>query len=415
MANQDPQKTAVRNGPSSDMAEVVESCNRFAFDLHSKLAGEPGNIFFSPSSISTALAMTLAGASEDTAEEMAEVLHSTLPENRFHEGFWELRNAMKTGGVELKLANRLWGQAGYRFLPEFLEATERCYGARLAEVDFRNAVEEARLKINAWVEEQTAGKIKDLIPIGMLHPLTRLVLTNAIYFKGSWEFEFDKCKTTHEPFWTTPGTEQPVEMMNKMEYLQYGEFDDLQVVEMLYRSRIVELAKTSDIENGGLLEFPSGSDLVMCILLPRRIDGLQKIESRLTTATFREWTTLRTCEVVVSIPKFRIESGFVLNDTLKSLGMRQAFSVDEADFSRMSDDPEGLYIAAAIHKAFVEVNEKGTEAAAATGVAMAGGLGIPEPEQPKVFRADHPFLFLIRDRKTRLVHFIGRVVNPESK
>jgi len=412
MANHDPQ-TAVSNEPSGDMADVVESCNRFAFDLHSKLAGAPGNLFFSPSSISMALAMTLAGASEDTAEEIAELLHATLPENRFHEGFWELRNATKTGGVELKLANRLWGQTGYSFLPEFLEATERCYGARFAEVDFRNAVEEARLQINAWVEEQTAGKIKDLIPVGMLHPLTRLVLTNAIYFKGTWEYEFDETDTSEAPFWTAPGIAHPVQMMHQTEYLRYGEFNGLQVLEMPYRETQVEFRSTQAGQGEAVEIADSGSDLVMCILLPRRIDGIQEIESQLTTATFREWTTLRTCEVDASIPKFRIESKFLLNGTLELLGMRQAFSVEEADFSRMSDDPEGLFIAAAIHQAFVDVNEKGTEAAAATAVAMAAGCA--EPEQPKVFRADHPFLFLIRDRATRLIHFFGRVVNPECK
>lgn len=409
MRNPAPQ-TAVKE-PSGDMAEVVESCNHFAFDLHLKLAGKPGNLFFSPSSISMALAMTLVGANEDTAEEMSEVLHSTLPDNRFHEGFWELQNATKTGGVELKLANRLWGQTGYSFLPEFLEATERCYGARLAEVDFRTAAEAARLQINAWVEEQTAEKIRDLIPPGVLTPLTRLVLTNAIYFKGLWEYEFDEAVTAEAPFWTAPGTDQSVQMMHLAEHLHYAEFEDLQVLEIPYRETQVEFRSTQD-GHGEVVEMPdSGSDLAMCILLPRRIDGLQKIESRLTAATFREWTTLRPCLVDASIPKFRIESGFFLNEALESLGMRLAFSVEEADFSRMSDDPEGLYIAAALHKAFVEVNEKGTEAAAATAEVMQ----VTGVAKPKVFRADHPFLFLIRDRKTRLVHFIGRVVSPAPR
>ncbi len=395
------------------MVEIVESCNCFAFDLHSKLASKPGNLFFSPSSIAMALAMAMVGASEETAEEMAEALHSTLPENRFHEGFRELRKATKTGGVELTLANRLWGQRGYNFLPEFLEATERCYGARLAEVDFCAAAEEARLQINAWVEEQTAEKIRDLIPAGMLDPLTRLVLTNAIYFKGSWNHEFDEADTAAAPFWTAPGTAHPVQMMHQTESLRCGEFDRLQVLEIPYRESQIEF-RSPQAGHVEAVEIPdSGSDLVMCILLPRRIDGLQEVESRLTTATFREWTTLRTCEVDASIPRFRIESSFLLNEPLASLGMQQAFSPEEADFSRMSDEPEGLFIAAAIHKAFVDVNEKGTEAAAATAIVMMERCA-KVFEEPKVFRADHPFLFLIRDRKTRLIHFIGRVVNPES-
>jgi serpin B len=410
MANHDRQ-TGVSIGPSSEMAEVVESCNCFAFDLHSKLATKPGNLFFSPSSISMALAMTLAGASEDTSEEMAEVLHSTLPENRFHEGFWELRKATRTEGVELKLANRLWGQRGFNFLPEFLEATERCYGARLAEVDFRAAAEDARLRINAWVEEQTARKIKDLIAEGLFTPLTRLVLTNAIYFKGNWEYAFYEHNTSEGPFWTEPGKAQPVQVMRQTELLRYGEFENLQVLELPYLETEIEF-RSSEAGVGEVVKIPdSGSDLAMCILLPRPKDGLAKVESRLTTATFQEWTTLHTCVVEASIPKFRIESSFLLNEALESLGMRQAFSSEEADFSRMSDDPEGLFLAAALHKAFVDVNEKGTEAAAATAVVMAWRGG--PPEQPKVFRADRPFLFLIRDRTTRLIHFVGRVVNPK--
>jgi serpin B len=395
------------------MAEVVESCNRLAVDLYSKLASGPGNLFFSPASISTALAMTSAGANGKTAEEMAEVLHSTLPENRFHEGFLELRNATKTGGVELKIANRLWGQAGYSFLRAFLECTVRCYGARLAEVDFITAAEEARHEINAWVAEQTAEKIRDLIPADVLTPLTRLILTNAIYFKGSWENEFDEADTAEAPFWTAPGISQPAFMMRRTAILRYAEFDGLQVLEMPYRSRDVELdpLSISDTDDPASFRVPDdASALVMCVLLPRRIDGLREIEARLTTDMIWQWTTLRTCEVDASIPKFQIESVFCLNETLESLGMRQAFSQKEADFSRMSDDPEGLYIAAAFHKAFVDVNEKGTEAAAATSVVMAGRGALPE--QPKIFRADHPFAFWIQDRTTRLIHFVGRVVNP---
>jgi serpin B len=412
MQSEEKQLGVCRAQPS-DLAAVIESCNRFAFELHSKLAGKPGNLFYSPSSISMALAMTFAGAAGQTATEMANVLHATLPEGQFHEGFRELRESTRTGSVELKLANRLWGQVGYHFLTEFLEATERYYGSRLAEVDFRNAAEEARLQINAWVAEQTADKISDLIPVGFLPPLTRLVLTNAIYFKGAWENEFDESDTAEAPFWTAPNTSQSVPMMRRTEYLRYGEFDGLQVLEMPYLSYANKWQPLESSEGIDVMaQNPKGgSELAMCILLPRRIDGLQEIETQLATSTNRDWTSLRTSRVDVSFPKFRIESGFWLDESLQSLGMRQAFSVEEADFSRMSNDPAGLHIAAVIHQAFVDINEKGTEAAAATAIVMRAGCAV-EPDQPMIFRADHPFLFLIRDRKTRLIHFIGRVTNP---
>lgn len=399
---------------SGDMAELVESCNRFAFDLHASLAGQPGNLFFSPSSIALALAMTLTGAAEETGEEIARVLHATLPDDRFHEALRELQNSMNAGRDGLKLANRLWGQAGGRFLSEFLQATERCYGARLAEVNFKTAAEEARLQINEWVADQTAGKIENLIPAGGLHPLTRLVVTNAIYFKGSWHQEFDEHNTEQRPFWTEPGLSQSVSMMRQTANFLYGEFDGLQVLELPYRSCLVKWRST---KHGDVLHLEpvemegSGSNLVMNILLPSRIDGLRQIEDRLTTESLEKLTTLETCLVEVSIPKFRIESAFLLNEVLASLGMRQAFSVEAANFSRMSDDPEGLFLAALFHKAYVDVNEKGTEAAAATGIAMGAAGVMEEPELPKIFLADHPFLFLIRDRQTRLIHFVGRAVN----
>lgn len=407
MATLDPQRV-VGKEQSRDLAGVVESCNRFAFDLYSKLAGQPGNLFISPSSIATALAMTFAGANHATADEMAELLHLGLPENRFHDGFLHLRKSTRTGGVELRVANRLWGQKGYPYLADFQSTTERCYEARLAEVDFLNAGDAARLQINAWVEEQTARKITDLIPAGIITPLTRLVLTNAIYFKGSWEHEFDKADTQAAAFWIDSGTNQAVRMMRQTEYFEYGEIEDLQILEMPYRGTQFEFRSTADGGRDAVENPESGSDLAMCILLPRRNDGLPQIESRLSSATLRQWTELTTNRVRVTIPQFKIESEFLLNETLTALGMRQAFSPEEADFSRMSDHPEGLYLAAAIHKAFVDVNEQGTEAAAASAMVMMA-RGLPVMQEPKVFRADHPFLFLIRDRETGLIHFLGRV------
>ena len=395
----------------ADIAQIVESSNDFAIALYSKLAKEvPGNLFFSPSSIMAALAMTFAGADGETAREMADVLHFTLPADRLHEAFRQLRQSTRTGGVELRIANRLWGQRGYHFLPEFLETTDRCYGARLADVDFRGAAEVAREQINKWIEDQTAQKIKDLIPPGMLDSMTRLVLTNAVYFLGCWEHEFAEAATKDAPFWITPHDQHAVSMMHQTERFVYGESDGLQSLGMPYRKSKTEFRRSK----AGSVEVSEDtnidSDLAMFIVLPRRIDGITEIEARLSPSTLQQWTTLDSRRVEIRIPKLRIDSAFMSGTTLGSMGMRKAFS-READFSRMSDDPEGLCVSEVIHKAFVDVNEKGTEAAAATAVVMRA-LSASRPEEPKVFGADHPFLFLIRDQETRLIHFIGRLTDP---
>jgi serpin B len=398
----------------ADLARVVDKTNHFALDLYAKLNEPAGNLFFSPSSITLALAMTVAGARGETARQMAEAVRFALPPDQLHEAFRELQASTRTGSVDLRIANRLWGQRGYHFLPEFMEITEWCYGAKLADVDFRAAPEQAREEINRWIEQQTANKITNLISPGVLNEMTRLVLANAVYFLGAWESEFKEANTKTAPFWTTPSEQSPVSMMSQTGHFMFGEFDDLQVLELPYRSRAYEMrhVKTKYYEGEQPVEIPGGgSDFSMCILLPRKIDGIKDIEARLSPATLQQWMKLRACRVEVQVPKFRVESAFSLSDALTSLGMKKAFVLGEADFSGMSDDPEGLFIGAVLHKAFVDVNEKGTEAAAATFVGMIGGSSM-RPEPPKVFRADHPFLFLIRDRETQLIHFIGRVVNP---
>lgn len=375
-----------------DIAQIVESANDFAIALYSKLAKDiTGNLFFSPSSITTALAMTFAGAGGETAKEMADVLHFVLPDDRLHEAFRRLQQSTRKGGVELRIANRLWGQRGYHFLPEFLETTDRCYGAGLAEVDFRGAAKDARERINKWIADQTAQKITNLISPGMIDSMTRLVLTNAVYFLGCWQHEFAEAATKDTPFWTAPNDQHPVHMMRQVARFSYGEFDGLQSLEMPYRRSQTDVRR-SNAGNTELIEDASGgSDLTMYILLPRTVDGINDLEAHLSSSALEKWTTLAPCRTEVCVPKFRIDSTFLLGKTLESMGIRKAFS-READFSRMSDDPEGLYVSDAIHKAFVDVNEKGTEAAAATAVVMRARCA-PNTEGPKVFRADHPFLF----------------------
>lgn len=382
---------------TEDVSQLVDGCNQFACDLYSRLAASSdGDLFFSPSSVSAALAMTLAGAGGQTAREMIQALRFPLPDERLHEAFRHLQAGVETGGVELRIANRLWAQRGYHFLGDFLDTTGNCYGATLADVDFVARAELVRQQINGWVEEQTAGKITDLIQPGVLNELTRLVLTNAIYFWGSWEQAFETRATREAPFWTALDQSVNVPMMHHSSDFAYGEFPGLQVIELPYQSQAASATPSHERAGG----------FVMWVLLPRQTDGLQAVEGQLTPAKLKEWTALRRTQVDLSLPRFRVEASFHLNEKLQELGMRQAFSMDDADFSKMTDDPPGLYIEAVLHKAFVDVNEEGTEAAAATAVVMFLRGGAPRP--PKEFRADHPFVFLIADRRTGLIHFMGR-------
>src|SRR5262249_16277854 len=278
-----------------------------------------GNLFMSPSSVIFALAMTYAGAKNETARQMASVLRFDLPSDRLHEALRALRANTRTGGIELRIANRLWAQKGYHVLAEFLDTTERCYGTQLGEVDFRTSAEKARQQINRWIEEQTANRITDLVPPRALDEMTRLVLTNAIYFLGCWESEFDAANTRLSTFWTTPTEQVPTSMMTQTGYFNSSMNDDLQALEMPYRSRTFEVrpAKFGNTEVRQLLQVPDGgSDFAICILLPRKIDGLKDIEARLSPATIHEWTTLRACHVDVQVPRYRVESMFSLNKAL---------------------------------------------------------------------------------------------------
>ncbi|MFQ5799481.1 MAG: serpin family protein [Bacteroidota bacterium] len=392
---QEPERVAA----SLDVKEleaVVKGNAVFALALYGELKEAEGNLFFSPYSISTALAMTYAGARGNTERQMARTLHFTLGQERLHPAFCSLEaglNAVQEKGhIQLSAANALWPQKGYAFLEEFLVLTEKYYGVLITPVDYREATEAARRKINVWVEEKTENKIKDLIPPGILDDLTRLVLVNAIYFKGNWASQFQKTLTKEAPFWVTPTKKIKVPMMTQQQKFRYAESDSLQILELPY----------------------VGNDLSMVVLLPRKVDGLAELEDALTVESLEKWTRgLNEREVQVLLPRFKMDSQFGLNKTLASMGMIDAFDQDKADFSGMDGRKQWLYISAVIHKAFVDVNEEGTEAAAATAVVMgARGLGVPKP--PLIFRADHPFVFLIRDNHTGSILFLGRVVNPMS-
>ncbi len=390
----------VKTGPANSkdrveragMPALVAGNNRFAVDLYGRLrSATSGNLFFSPYSISTALAMTLAGSAGDTQKQMAEVLHFTVPEPELHRLMAQLRQNLRADakrGYQLRIANRLWGHKGYEFLPEFLATTREHYAADLGVVDFVRNAEAGRQEINRWVETETERKITDLIPPGAIDAATRLVLANAIYFKANWQDKFNERLTADTPFHIPGGEEVTVPMMHQTRSFGYQAADGLQVLEMPYVD----------------------GKLSMLVLLPKEIEGLPALEEKLTAENLRQWTTgLRRQRVIVYLPRFKLTSQFGLNDALQAMGMTLAFDDLKADFSRMSPG-EGLYISAVVHKAFVDVNEEGTEAAAATGVIMAPRAAIVD--EPPTFRADHPFLFLIRDNQTGSILFIGRVANP---
>ena len=384
----------VTGGPvNPDVATVVKGGNEFAFDLYAKLKDQPGNLFFSPYSISTALAMTYAGARGRTAEQMATTLHFTLAQEKLHAAFADLINRLnaagKEGSFQLVVSNALWGQKGYKFLDGFLKLIKESYGGGLQEVDFEGAAEAARKTINDWVAGQTQGKIRDLIPPDALTTLTRLVLTNAIYFKGAWVEQFQKAATKEEPFTVTQDRVVNKPMMHLTKQFGYAEDETTQVLQMRY----------------------VGGRILMVVLLPKKVNGLAELEKTLTAQRLEKLlAAMKDKEVNVTFPRFKTTSEFELAEVLPKMGMVDAFGGGEgADFSGMTGNRE-LSISNVIHKAFVDVNEEGTEAAAATAVIL--GRGAAPPQEIIPFRADHPFLFLIRDDTSGSVLFVGRVVNP---
>ncbi len=371
---------------------VISANNLFAFDLYSKFnKDEDSNLFFSPYSLSVALTMTYEGARGKTAEEMQSVLH--IPENagQRRNGFKETYDEINKKDKKYKLstANALWAQKDYKFLKEYLDIAEEYYHGKSTNVDFidEEEREKSRQLINKWVEEQTNDKIKDLIPQGALDSLTRLVLTNAIYFKGNWLTQFDKKDTTEQDFKTGSGNMVKVPMMSLTKDVEfnYAETNDIQILEMPY----------------------DGEELSMIIVLPKE-NSLKNVEKTLNVEKVSEWkSALVNQKVIVFLPKFRFETKYFMVEMLSEIGMPTAFT-ESADFSGM-DGTTSLLIQNVIHQAFVDVNEEGTEAAAATAVIV--GIESVGPVIP-VFRADHPFIFIIQERKTGNILFLGKVNDP---
>jgi serpin B len=378
---------------SAQTQSLVEGNTAFALDLYGQLKTGSENLFFSPYSISTCLAMTYAGARAETERQMGKALHFEKNQRQLHSAFGELQGrlneASKLEGIELNIANALWTQKDPPLLPAFLQIAKSEYQANVHQADFRTGAEAARDEINHWVAQKTKDKIQNILPPGSLTDLTRLVLANAIYFKGVWARQFEKAGTSNQPFHLSTARHVEVPLMHHFDEVRYTEEADLQAVELPYK----------------------GDELSMIILLPRQVDACSKLEDRLTPALLsRSLGGMKKQKVEIFLPRFKLESSFELNDTLARMGMPDAFGA-KADFSGM-DGTKSLYISAVFHKAWGEVNEEGTEAAAATAVVMTKSAVIKQPPPPPIFRADHPFIFLIRDTRSSSVLFLGRLVDP---
>ncbi len=389
-------------GKDPRVLKLADGNAAFAMDLFSRLGQKEGNLFFSPFSVSAALAMTLAGAAGNTEAEMTKVLRVPGDREQMHRAFGLLLedlNARKVKGrwegdpnagrkqMDLVTANALWGQTGYPFKAEFTGILGNSYKAGFNTADFKADPEKERLAINKWVEEKTAEKIKNLLPAGSIHGLTRLVLANAVYFKAAWEEPFVKQATREGEFTLGDGTKKKTPFMRLTHGFRHAKTDSAEVLVLPYLGR----------------------EIYMAVLLPPVDKSLKALENGLDAEKLRSMLdAAKYQEVQVTLPKFRIESSFELKDNLIAMGMKDAFSDSAADFSRMADTQE-LFIGLVVHKAFVNVDEEGTEAAAATAVAMEGkGMA----DEPVIFKADRPFLFLICDGRTGSILFIGRLANP---
>ena len=376
---------------SEGVNTVVNANNQFAFDLYSQFKEESKdeNIFFSPYSISVALTITYEGARGETAEEMQSVLYIPEDANLRRANFAKIINEINKPDKKYKLhtANALWPRINFQLLEEYQNTIDTYYGGKVTRLDYTREAEKSRQTINSWIEDKTEDKIKDLIPPGTLKPDTVLVLTNAIYFKGTWVLQFDPKDTRDEDFTTSAGQIVKVPMMrlagDDAEF-NYAETKDVQILEMPYE----------------------GENLSMLIILPKE-NNLENIEESIAPEKLSEWKNmLRKQRVDVFIPKVKFETKYFMADTLAEMGMPTAFT-ESADYSGINRQG-GIWIDEVIHQAFVEVNEEGTEAAAAT------AEGMWKMQITPVFRADHPFIFIIQQKDTGNILFLGRVSDPSK-
>lgn len=381
--------------------ELIKATSTFAIELYSQLRETEKNLFFSPFSIFTALAMVYAGARGSTANQMEQTLHIPLEQHQFHMALKNLlrilRNDESFKDTVLSIANLLCIKEGYDLLEKFLWTIEDNYNAPIWKLDFSLGVESCA-KINAWVSEQTRGKIKNIID--SIDTEMRLILINAIYFKGMWENTFDKQYTKDEHFTLISDEKLVVPMMHQTKNFSYLEDEQFQILEMPYKANLI---------------FGKREQISMVIFLPKQSNSLSELEPLLTIQKIEDYfSRLReqyAQKVKVFFPRFTINMKYKLRKYLLDLGITEAFTKN-ADFSGISKEPI-IFISDIIHKTFVEVNERGTEAAAVTAMRVVGASIGPRKEPP-IFRADHPFLFIIQDLQTKTILFIGKLMNPKE-
>jgi serpin B len=397
-------------GPPS-ISALTQGDHDFAANLYKAALSPAGNLFLSPASVRIALAMTASGAMGNTAAEMQSVLKLPGDAKQTNADYAALlaewnarvtapgkeapdhpRAQAEKNSITLRVVNRLWGQKGHKFRASFLSTLADGYRAPLEELDFAHALEKSRERINAWVAEQTANKILDLIPTGVLQPATKLVLTNAVYFKAEWTHSFNEGATRPADF-VSGADKLSVPTMSLTETFKYGELDTAQVVELPY----------------------ADGSLSMVVVLPAAKDGLAALEQSLSGASFDRWTSaLAAQQVHLALPKFKMGSSFALSEALQALGIKDAFHEGKADLSGM-DGSHKLFLSQVVQKTFIAVDEKGTEAAAATAVMVASrAMKLHNEPPPKEFKADHPFFFFLRDVKSGTILFAGRVMNPAA-
>jgi serpin B len=378
----------------ADLKPAVDGNGAFGMELFAHLKDTGGNLFLSPYSISSALAIAYGGARGNTEKQMSATLHFLPDQDKFNSAMSNLRQTFAridaNKRIELNVANGLWFQNSYNFTQAFLDLAREKYGAVANAVDFNSDHEAVARQINLWLSAQTKEKIKNALPSGALGSETRAVIVNAISFKADWASRFDASMTKQEPFWIMPEHSIQAPMMSQVHVFRYTEQDGLQILELPY----------------------VGYDLSMVVLLPKERDGLPQMENRLSYDHIAKWLQALLYRTVdVRLPKFSTDSRFPLKPTLSAMGMSDAFSESRADFSGMTPK-RPLFIDAVEHAALIEVDEKGTVAAAATSVSF--GCGVDNHASPATFHADHPFIFLIRDNHTGTILFLGRIIDPSK-
>lgn len=379
------------NGQANDAAGSI---NEFAVDLYRELATDEGNLFFSPASIATAMTMTWDGARGETAAEMSTVLHLNPKKEKVFSDYHELLRGLagSDSTYTIRAANRIWGQEGFPFKSAFLFNLETYFSGGFESVDFSGNAEEERQVINHWVADQTEDKIQNLMPAGSVNRDTRLVLTNAVYFLSEWLYPFPEHRTKKVDFHTAEGTTVKTPTMKLAKDLPYYANDSLAMVALPY----------------------AGDDLEFLIILPHEQNGLAKVEAELSAASLDEnIQAMNSQKMNVWLPRLDLAQNFSLNSVLNQMGIKKAFSQTQADFLGISEN-DGLFISSVVHKSFLKVDEKGTEAAAATGVSIGVTSMPPQADPPTPFIADHPFLFMIRQKATGLILFMGRMNEPAA-